>query len=550
MTEARRRGPSVRARVMIGLVSLMLMAFVIAGGTLYAAQRSATDDRIDRALRTTVDRFTTLATPGATTPEDSSPSATTATTGTTGTVGTPGTQAPGSAPAALSGERLLYATMQQTLPAHNEGMLAIVNGKTRWTAPDQVELRLEDDPQFLAWATSDEPGQEITLTMVRTDRADYRVASIPVVAREGRQTARLLYAFDHSAERRVVDGTFALYAAVGLAALALSALVGWFVIGHLLRPVRLLRETARGISESDLSQRIEVVGRDDLAELTVTVNAMLDRVEGAVTSQKQLLDDAGHELRTPITVVQGHLELMDPDDPGDVRLARDVTLDELDRMTFLVNDLVTLAQSGAEGFVRLTPCDVGELLDDVLGKAATLGERSWSLSARPEVVAVLDPRRITQALLQLASNAVRYSAPGSAVSIGGAVSVDGPASTLGVPAGDGDVIAGHGGAVLRLWVRDEGVGIAEQDRARVFERFGRASGAQRADGAGLGLSIVAAIAQAHGGDVQLQSVPGAGSTFVLVLPMGSAPELHGPEDSDRSPLGPPVGDTTHKEDRA
>ena len=117
-----------------------------------------------------------------------------------------------------------------------------------------------------------------------------------------------------------------MYAVVGLVILLAAGTAGWLLVGRFLRPVAMLRDTARKISESDLSQRIDVVGRDDLAELTITVNAMLDRVENAMVSQRQLLDDVGHELRTPVTIVQGHLELMDAGDPADVNQAREIAL--------------------------------------------------------------------------------------------------------------------------------------------------------------------------------------------------------------------------------
>lgn len=523
MTEPRPRGWSVRTRVLLGLVALMTLAFVITGGTLYAAQRAATDERIDRTLGIAVERFSALATPGGTTPSGeaaggdaaggAAPSGpATAPSGPSPSADpAPSTgQASAARTAPLSGERLLYTAMQQTLPAENEGMIAVVNGRTRWTAPDQIRLRLEADPELVAWAAGPEPGNSSMLHTVTTSTTTYRVASMPVVTQDGVGSARLIYAFDYSVERRLVDASFGMYALVGVLALALTAVAGWFVVGRLLRPVRLLQETTRRISQTDLSERIAVVGRDDLAELTVTVNDMLDRVEGAVLSQKQLLDDAGHELRTPITVVQGHLELMNVHDPQDVSNARAVAVDELERMTFLVNDLVMLAQSGATGFVRPAPTDVSELLDEVFAKAQTLGDREWSLRSRPEAVEPLDARRITQALLQLAANAVKYSAPGTAISMGGTVE--------------------H--TEVRLWVRDQGTGIRPEDQERIFERFGRVGGVTRTEGAGLGLSIVNAIATAHGGRVELSSQPGAGSTFALVLPADPEPDQDQDDPAD------------------
>lgn len=102
--------------------------------------------------------------------------------------------------------------------------------------------------------------------------------------------------------------SFQSYAVVAFGALMIIAAAGWRVVGGLLRPVRLLRDTARRITETDLSERIAVTGRDDLSDLARTVNAMLDRLQLAFGSQRRLLDDLGHELRTPLTIVRGHLE--------------------------------------------------------------------------------------------------------------------------------------------------------------------------------------------------------------------------------------------------
>ena len=173
----------------------------------------------------------------------------------------------------------------------------------------------------------------------------------------GRATtqAHLVFAFDYSAEKRALNNGFLMYLLVGVGVLLVAGVTGWLLVGRLLLPVTLLRDTARQISESDLSQRIEVVGRDDLAELTVTVTAMLDRLESAMVSHRQLLDDVGHELRTPVTIIRGHLEPMDRSDPDEVDQARDIALAELDRMSYLINDLVTLPNRTASTSSTLWP---------------------------------------------------------------------------------------------------------------------------------------------------------------------------------------------------
>ncbi|WP_289017840.1 HAMP domain-containing sensor histidine kinase [uncultured Aeromicrobium sp.] len=210
-----------------------------------------------------------------------------------------------------------------------------------------------------------------------------------------------------------------------------------------------------------------------------------------------MLDDAAHELRTPLTVLQGHLEVLDPTDPDDVRTTRTLLLDEIDRMTRLVHDLLLLAKAERPDFVRLERTDVEALTLGALERARGLADRSWVLDAVARTHVDVDPQRLTQALLQLADNAVRHTRPGAEVGIGSRV---------------------HDGHV-ELWVRDTGAGVPSALRGTIFERFTQGDGEQA--GFGLGLSIVAAIMEAHEGRVVLDP-PGAtsGATFRLVIATG------------------------------
>ena len=292
----------------------------------------------------------------------------------------------------------------------------------------------------------------------------------------------------------------------------------------------MLARTAQQISESDLSQRIPVTGRDDLTALTVTVNDMLDRLETSFKGQRQLLDDVGHELRTPLTIVRGHLELMDPGDPADVAATRALAVDEVDRMHGLVNDLMLLATASHPGFVRSEGCDLGLLTDEVGDKLRTLADRSWRIDARADVMVDLDSRRITQALLQLGANAVAHTSAGAVIAIGSEI----------LPASDTPAV--------RVWVRDEGTGIEPDDLAVIFERFGRGHARSRDSGAGLGLSIVSAIAKAHGGDLLVDSVLGEGTTLSLVLPAVNLTSFDGADDVND--LSDELNEDTKERDRA
>jgi two-component system OmpR family sensor kinase len=240
-----------------------------------------------------------------------------------------------------------------------------------------------------------------------------------------------------------------------------------------------------------------VTGQDDLADLQRTFNDMLDRLESAFNTQRQLLDDAGHELRTPLTILRGHLEVLDQADPDDVSATRALLLDETDRMARLVDDLLVLAKARRPDFVVAASTDVELLTQGVLDRARGLADRQWVLDGVARTSAPLDGQRVTQALLQLADNAVRHTQPGDQIGIGSRL---------------------HEGQ-LELWVRDTGSGVDPAVRQQIFHRFVRDD--DGGDGFGLGLSIVTAIAEAHGGRATLDDTS-PGATFRVQVPRGAA----------------------------
>jgi signal transduction histidine kinase len=261
--------------------------------------------------------------------------------------------------------------------------------------------------------------------------------------------------------------------------------------------VKNISGAARSISESDLSRRINVEGRDEIAGFASTFNDMLDRLEDAFQTQKRFIDDASHELRTPLTIVRGHLETIDAD-PKERAKVMALVMDELTRMGRLVDDLLLLAQSERPDFLDLSVVDVEGLTQDVQAKAEAIAPRTWELAEAGRGRIVADGQRVTQALLQLAQNAAAHTQEGDPITFGSAIT-------------DGEA---------RFWVRDSGPGVPARDRERIFERFARGR-AQRSssDGAGLGLAIVRAIAHAHHGRLELESPAGHGATFHLVVPV-------------------------------
>lgn len=477
MTSPPERRWSIRARVLTGMMLLVGLALLAAGTASFAVQRHELNERLDESLTRTVKEFKVLTETGVD---------------------------PRTMERFKHAEDLLYIAMQRTLPSPKQGMLALVGNEVRWTAPDIVNTRLEDDPEFLEWARTVQDANHIRLGTVDTDITTYRAVVVPVSLPADHEHGAFVLAYDYSAEAIANDRNFMIYAAVGGSVMLVAALAAWLVVGRMLDPIRRLQTTAQQISETDVSQRIEVSGNDEFAELTVTVNEMLDRLEGALSSQRQLLDDVGHELRTPVTIINGHLELMDPSDPDDVAQSRDIAMDELGRMSLLINDLVTLAKSNRMDFLQVEPTEVGKLLDDVLDKARGLGPRQWRVDYRTEATVSLDPVRTTQAVLQLCANAVKFSAEGSRIGLGNEIVRD-----------------GQGNTTLRWWVSDAGIGIQAQDLERIFERFGRGQNSVRSSGSGLGLNIVQAIAETHGGRVWVNSEPGKGSTFYIDMPLST-----------------------------
>lgn len=311
-------------------------------------------------------------------------------------------------------------------------------------------------------------------------------------------------------ERNRISGDLRIQGLVTAAVIAAAVLISWITAGRLLRPLRSVTDTARTISEHDLSQRIPVENDDEVGELAETFNQMLDRLEQSFASQRSFIDDAGHELRTPITIIMGQLELM-----GDSAEDREQTLavvnDELARMARIVEDLLLLAKAEQANFITREPVEVSELTADLFVKARTLGERAWVFDGTATGTAELDQQRLHQAVLNLARNAVEHTDAGTEVGIGSEI-VDGS---------------------LRLWVRDHGPGIAAEDQQRIFERFSRGRGARRrSDGAGLGLAIVSAVASGHGGTVTLDSAIGLGSKFTIVIPLGAHPTNAHPTEPD------------------
>jgi signal transduction histidine kinase len=389
-------------------------------------------------------------------------------------------------------DRLVEEFLLRNVPARSELLIGVWNGRLQASSPS-TRSALASAPEFEAAVL--ERVETGGTTKLDTQWGEVYVEVLPLQDGEPGAFAVAYFVQDDLEPLQRTMRTYAVAATFAL--ITVTAVAAWQA-GRLLAPVRTLRETAEEIGETDLSRRIPEVGNDDLTDLTRTVNAMLARLESAFAGQRAFLDDAGHELRTPLTILRGHLELVDAHDVEEVERTRDLLIDEVDRMARLVEDMILLTKTDRPGFLAPAPTDLTALVRAVANKVRGLGDRDWRVEPAASGYAEIDEQRVTQALVQLAQNAVKHTRPGTPITVGSDERPDG---------------------AVRLWVRDTGPGVPDEDKQAVFRRFTRGRDAVADEGVGLGLSIVAAIAAAHGGTAHVEDAdPPPGACFVLTLP--------------------------------
>jgi two-component system, OmpR family, sensor histidine kinase MprB len=333
-----------------------------------------------------------------------------------------------------------------------------------------------------------------SMRTVRIQGTPYRVVAVQGGEGTALVMTQSMESIDYALERLKV--ILLLCSAAGV---ALAGMAGWAVAANGLRPVRRLTAATERVARTSELTPIEVTGHDELARLTTSFNAMLQALDASQTRQRQLVADAGHELRTPLTSLRTNIELIGQaadnaersltDDQrheimGDVR-------SQLEELTTLVGDLVELARD--EPLTRdPEPLDVSDVVTQAVDRVRL---RAHTVTFDVELeswMAFGEPQLLERAVTNLLDNAAKWSPP------------DG---TVTVRLADG-----------ALTVTDEGPGIDPDDLPHIFDRFYRSSEARTLPGSGLGLSIVKRAAERHGGTVDVESAPGGGTTFTLVLP--------------------------------
>lgn len=297
------------------------------------------------------------------------------------------------------------------------------------------------------------------------------------------------------------------YSLIALAGLVVFAAVGgYFLSRRMLRPFDRVSSLAARISSTTLKERINYHGaEDEVKRLADTFDDMLERLEQAFEAQKQFIQDASHELRTPIAIAQTNIEVTEMEErvtTKDYKRLMEVLKPTLERMSRLSDNLLLLSEE-VHDQSRLSPVDVRSLLEEVTAEAGARAKAAAvSLELEPPAHSLFvtgDAMLLKQAVLNLIDNAIRYNKPHGWVRL----------STL------------VDDSRLVVQVQDGGIGISPTDQDRIFDRFYRAdkSRSRSQGGSGLGLSIVKKIVESHGGMVSVESTPGEGTTFRITLPL-------------------------------
>lgn len=460
---------SASARVLLAMTGVLALAIVLLVAVAYVVTTRALTADIDRTLRREADAYAA---------------------------------AVRSAPAT---EALTQATRSYLAARTSRGsgrdviLLVSLGGRTI----SNSRLRLEDAP-----GNDLRTGRPaLRYDSFRYDGTSYRALIVPVSAGDGASGV-----FEAAVDARAANATatrvaYALGAA-GLLVLAFGLPLSYWATRRSLRPLTRMAEDATEVSHAQPGRRIDYDGPpDELGSLARALNAMLDRLERAYEDQRRFVADASHELRTPVAVIRGNVEILRSGaaQGDDAEESLEMIESEAVRMAKLLDELLALARFESAHRTGFQPLEVRSLLDDVAARARRLGDRAITVEGDCGLWVEADPDLIDQALMNLVRNAIAHTNQHGSVTF----ACDRTASTV------------------RVSVTDDGPGIPVEDLDRVFDRFYRAQGARpvvdAGSGAGLGLAITRRIVELHGGTIRAENASGAGARFTLELPSVSEP---------------------------
>ncbi len=326
------------------------------------------------------------------------------------------------------------------------------------------------------------------------------------VRTSSRLVARLGVGEPTAPVRQSTDVVFDAFLLAGALAFAVALAGGFLVATRVSAPLRGMARVAAQVDAGDMDPRMRVRrGRaEEVRVLGDSFDHMLDRLQNAFDRQAGFVADASHELRTPLTIIRGQLEVLALEDrpsSDDVRRVAGVVRSEVERMGRLVEDMLLLAQAGEASFIRPERIELQGFMEDLASTMAPDATRTIELAPVPAIALDADPDRLAQALRNLLRNALAHTDPGGTVRLG----------------------AEQRGARVRLTIEDDGPGVPPAERERIFDRFHRldAGRARQQGGAGLGLAIVRAVAEAHAGRAWVEPATTGGARFVVELPARS-----------------------------
>ena len=280
-------------------------------------------------------------------------------------------------------------------------------------------------------------------------------------------------------------------------AAVLTGIAAALVAGRGLRPLTTMAASARTVNAGALDQRLPVPSsNDEVTVLARTINAMLDRLAGAIERERSFTADASHELRTPLAILRGEIELVRAKTDGAAAKRLDSALEEADRLAGLIEDILVIARTDASESMDRSVIDLGEMVTQVVKRFQVLaGQRDVDFGGAGQATVRGDPRGVDRAVANLVDNAVRHTPPGGRVRV----------TCQQIDSG------------ARIVVADSGPGVEPALLGRLFERFSRTDDARTGGGAGLGLAIVAAVATSHDGSVVARNRQEGGLEVTLEL---------------------------------
>jgi two-component system, OmpR family, sensor kinase len=407
-----------------------------------------------------------------------------------------------SAPAseALVGATRVYLTARAGGQASLSPILILALAQGRTLSNSEIRLDIAPTNAPLRY-----PVPSPVFSNVVLDDVTYRTLAVPVLATDGKRLGTFQVALTEGAAKSVAAGVAGALGAAGVVVVFLGSILSIWAARGALAPLTHMAADASAISLASPGKRMVYDGPpDELGMLAHSLNAMLERLEHAYAEQRRFVADASHELRTPVAIVRGNVELLRSGKLGGVDALEGLEMidSESQRMSRLLDELLALARLESS-MHTFQPLEVRTILEEGAGRVRLLGDRTIHVEGAAGLWTEGDPDLLDQALLNVLKNAFAHT-------------VDGGTITLSCDADD---------STVRLTVTDDGPGIPDDELARIFDRFYRAQGPRPSDsgGAGLGLAIAQRLVDLHGGSMTAENVEGAGARFTISLPRAAEP---------------------------